>query len=568
MLDRIWRLSGHRSLSTAAFTAAALNPVIWGVSLARVVREDLYIGLTVIVLGLSMLTFLTMDQQRVRFQQVGCGILLGVAFGWFWLTREEGVWLVPSLVLTAAYWLVHRWSDRPVSSRLSYHASTVLVILVPCTAFAAIDLGVVALNYNSYGVYETNDFRSSEFRAAYGALSRIKHDHWQRLIPIPRDARMRAYDVSPAMKELQPFLEESVGKFWQQIGCTSWPIEPCNDIEAGWFMWALRDSVEDAQHYTSAPDAEQFYARLAREVNAACNSDLIACLPPRTGFLPPLRREYLPFIGANAGTLAVLLAQLGGEAPAPRLDVSARQVIPEFRRVAEGPWAGQGGIYQADRLDAVQLLGWAFAPTGTLQIRVLRQNGEAVGGLVYERAPDVLRALDSQAGTAVRFSGGVRCDGDPCQLQVVHDGTPTDFDVSTLQRGPISTLGNVRIWLDEAGPMRIATEPRHTAQLVTMFVSSATRMMSMVLLPLSIIALLALAVLDVRARHLRALTLLWLTLLTAMAARVSLLAVLDATSLPAISTLYLSPAVGLALLFMVGVLGDLATRLVRLRPVQ
>lgn len=562
----IWRLSDHRLLSTAVFTAGALNPVLWGDSLARVVREDLYAGLTVVVLGLSMLTFLTKGQPRVRIQQIGCGILLGAAFGWFWLTREEGMWLVPSFGMMAAYWLVHRWSYRPASNRPGYAAATLLVIMVPCAVFTAVDLGVAALNYKSYGVFETNDFRSSEFRAAYGALSRIENQHWQRLIPVPRDARMRAYEVSPAAKELQPFLEGSVGKFWQQIGCTSWPIEPCNDIEAGWFMWALRDSVEGAHHYTSAPDAKEFYARLARELNSACNSDLIACVAPHTGFLPPLRREYLPFIVDDAERLVTMLGELGGEAPATRVSTSAPKVIREFRRVAGGPWAGQDRVYQGDRLKAVQLRGWTFATKGVLSVRVVRQNGEAIGGLVNERAPDVLSALNSKVGTAVRFEGVVRCDGNPCQLEVVHDGRRLEFDIATLQPGPVPIPGDVQVWLDEAGPAQLSKQPRDAARVVTEYLSVATRTISVVLLPFSIVTALILVVLDLRIRRLPALTLLWLTLLTGMAARTALLAVLDATSLPAISTLYLSPAVGLELLFMAAVIGDLMIRLVSLRP--
>lgn len=326
-------------------------------------------------------------------------------------------------------------------------------------------------------------------------------------------------------------------------------------------MWALRDSVTSAGYYTSATNAKEFYARLAREVNGACNSNLIACLPSRTGFLPPLRREYLSVIVHNAGRLVTMLGDLGSEAPATHLGVSTPQVNQEFRRVAKGPWAGQDGVHQGDRLEAMQLQGWAFAPTGVLKVQIVRHNGEAVGDLVNEGAPDVLNVLNFKGGTAVRFGGVARCDGNPCQLEVVHDDRRMAFDVATLQPGSVPAPGSVRVWLDEAGPLQFAKKPRGAARLVSILVSDGLRLISIVLLPLSVVAALVLVVIDLRARRLHALTLLWLTLLTGMAARVALLAVLDATSLPAIWTLYLSPAVGLALLFIAGVVGDLAIRL-------
>ncbi len=561
-------LSDRRSLGTVTFAVAALNPVLWGGSLARIVREDLYVGLTVVVLGLAMLTFLTRSRPQVRTPQLVSGVFLGLAFGWLWLTREEGMWLVPSLGLVGAYWTVRRWSCRPSTGKSGYAARTVLVMVVPCLAFAAVDLGAAAVNFRHYGVFETNDFRSDEFRAAYGALSRIEHNHWQRLIPIPRDARVRAYEVSPAARELQPFLDGSVGQLWQQVGCSSWPIEPCRDIQAGWFMWALRDSAETANHYHSATSAREFYARLAREVNTACDSGCIACLPPRTGFLPPFRREYLPFIVHNVGRLLAMLADLGGQAPAENRAINTPGIVEEFRRVAKGPWAGQDDAPQGNRLQVVKLRGWAFAPAGVLKARVIRENGDAVGVLVDENAPDIPIALNAEGGVAVRFAGVARCGGHPCQLEVEHDGKQTRFDVATLQPGPLPAADNVRVWLDEVGPVRSTDAPRNLAREGTVLISHVMRSLSVVMLPLSVLAAPVLIALDLRTRRLRAITLVWLALLTAIVARIALLAVLDATSLPAVSTLYLSPAVGLALLFMAGVIGDLVIRLVRSRPVK
>ena len=294
------RLSGSHGMATLVFAVAALNPVLWGVSLDRVVRENFYLGLTVIVLGLAMQTLLTGERPLAMARRLSWGALLGLAFGWFWLTREEGLWLVPPLGLLALDWICRRWAARPASGRWRYAAMTLAVLAAPSATFAAVDLGVAAINRGFYGVFETNDFRSPQFEAAYGALSRIRHDHWQRLIPFPHDARLRSYAVSPAARELEPSLDGDNGGGWKAVGCSVLPIVPCNDIQSGWFMWAFRDAVERAQHYRTAKDATRYYARLAAELNAACDSGAIACLPARSGFLPPLRGNTSP---SYCGTL-------------------------------------------------------------------------------------------------------------------------------------------------------------------------------------------------------------------------------------------------------------------------
>ena len=66
---------------------------------------------------------------------------------------------------------------------------------------------VNTINYTVYGVFRNNDFRSSDFLAGYGALTRIRHDHWQRYVPFPKDARERAYAMSAAARELKPYFE-------------------------------------------------------------------------------------------------------------------------------------------------------------------------------------------------------------------------------------------------------------------------------------------------------------------------------------------------------------------------
>ena len=52
---------------------------------------------------------------------------------------------------------------------------------------------------------------------------------------------------------------------------------------------ALRDAVQQAGHYATAREAERFYKALAQEIDAACDTTQIPCLPPRATLTAPFR---------------------------------------------------------------------------------------------------------------------------------------------------------------------------------------------------------------------------------------------------------------------------------------
>ena len=92
--------------------------------------------------------------------------------------------------------------------------------------FFAADGLVAGLNYRHYGIFETNEFRAKSFLRAYGAIARIQHNEWQRYMIFPKDARQRAYSVSPAARELAPGLAGPVGESWRRSGCKQVDLAP------------------------------------------------------------------------------------------------------------------------------------------------------------------------------------------------------------------------------------------------------------------------------------------------------------------------------------------------------
>ena len=335
------RLYHSRWAALATFSLLAFIPVVWNPGVGgRVVRENFYVTLSLLLLTLGIRCWLVQSpepstntpsiQLRRKWPSL---LLLGLVAGVFWVTREEGVWLLPAMSLLVFYWL---WRHRSV---LRFWRPALMFLLLPVLAASLVVGAVNTANYVHYGVFRNNDFRSGDFQAGYGALTRIRHDASQRYVLFPRDARDRAYAMSAAARELKPFFEGPGADGWRNIGCNQTGTRPCPEILSGWFMWALRDAVADAGHYRTATEARRFYRQLADEIDEGCRQRPGECLPRRQTLVPPWQDRFVTDTLSAAGEVFNTLATLGG----PQVGIGQSEGSPSqlavFEALTHGPLA-------------------------------------------------------------------------------------------------------------------------------------------------------------------------------------------------------------------------------------
>jgi len=285
------------------WTILLSNPMTYTSLITRVVREGIYPALTIFVTSFSMGILVRHDRPLKSLNRWSTG--LGCSLSAFWLTREEGVWIMPLVLMVIGLAAVRMLQTRPIDwRRLS------LVCALPFCIWITVLGAVAGINKIGYGVFATVEFKSRDFLEAYGALSRVMHANWQRFVPVPEETRERIYEVSPAFAELNPFLEGDIGKGWSYNSCRGASI--CNDIGGGWFMWAFRDAAAAAGHHKTGAAAASFYRRLATEVNAACADGRLECRSKRATLVPPWRDEYFRPLLSTMARAAFYLARFEG----------------------------------------------------------------------------------------------------------------------------------------------------------------------------------------------------------------------------------------------------------------
>jgi len=396
-----------RVLRLLVFALLLFNPAtlssdstLVGVSTAVLTREPIYTSLSLLVIAglIGLWTY----RERHLLVRIAWSLCLGCSLGPFWLTREEGVWIVPSLVLglTATAW--HAWRSECQAPRWR----TLMPLAPPFVLWAAA-VGVVdGLNWKYYGVFTSTELHSPSFTAAYGALTRVKHPHWVPNLPVPSDVRAQLYQVSPAARELQRWLEDR-GSGWFAYGCPFYP-HTCGDLTGGWFIWALRDAVTAAGYHHTGAAAAAFYFRLAQEINDACDRGELDCDPRRDSLLDPIRRYHIEVLPGTVGHAVertigfsdiLITNESWGAMGGPLVDVYARMTHHAIDGRLQPP-----AEWQVEISNRILALYQSLAPPLTT-VAFVYLLGALVALLWRREAPLVLPSGLILLALAVRFVG-------------------------------------------------------------------------------------------------------------------------------------------------------------------
>ena len=211
--------------------------------------------------------------------------MAGVGLALAWLTREDGMWLLPFAAAGSLILLITALrAALPAAQKLARCAA----LAIPFALLAAGLLAFSAVNYAYYGVFTVSDFSSGGFSAAMGAMTRVEAGQWQPLVSVNAAARQLLYEKVPALAPLEKWLEEDDDLQ------NSYRNPKLDDYQSGSFYWAIRKAAWYEGVYDSAQKAEAYWQGVADTINELCDAgELPARGGKRSGTTPPIRAEYV-----------------------------------------------------------------------------------------------------------------------------------------------------------------------------------------------------------------------------------------------------------------------------------
>ena len=250
----------------------------------RVYRNSLTPIQVLLVLG-GYIGAYTNSQNGVKVQIKWLAIA-GVGLTSMWLSREDGIWIIPFALITSIFILKNSWKEKK--------AKIIFAVLIPFACLFVSVQGVSFINRIQYKVYADTEINKSAFPDVMKSLYEI--DMGEENIPyvsISRKKIEKVYEISPAMAEIQDILEPLLDAWSQNVGREDSNKE-AKEVENGWFFWVLRDAVAAKGYYAIGATADEFYSRVTSEIQTAfAEGKLERQFTMPSALMPPLREETL-----------------------------------------------------------------------------------------------------------------------------------------------------------------------------------------------------------------------------------------------------------------------------------
>jgi hypothetical protein len=360
LLANTLRLLGfNKYIVLILFFAILLHPALFPTHISR---DNIYPALSIIIIsGVIRLVF-TPQQQDQQLKNI---IPYGLVFGLFWITREEGFWIIPSLLFLLLLKVVQLKQQNLAIKAIFYRFSFFSLVAI---AFVSL-IGLV--NYYKYGKFEVVDFKGAAYSQAIKSLNSVDIGQDLPYIPVSFEKRQAIYKISPSFAQLKELLEDKA-KIEATAGCAlySWT---CGDYAGEFFVWALREAVANKGYYQTPVRAAEFYNNITKEIETACDSGVIKCKTNPISFMPNITLAQLQTVPEKISE-AIKLAMI--QLPIPATGGASEEPLDQLQRVRL--FLGNPSTIFAPIEQRTVLSGWFYSTTPDWIVLNCSVNGTVV----------------------------------------------------------------------------------------------------------------------------------------------------------------------------------------------
>ncbi len=242
----------NRWIGMAAYLFILFCPVAFSAQLVRLYRDMGSYIIALFFISCTIGFFVRVSSLRKALPWAG---FAGFTLAFACLYREDSQWLivylVACLVVCVVVWILH-------NTKNGKHKKWYQALCLPLAAllgWGVCTTPVLLLNGAYYGTYVAEDFNSGSFARAFQAIYSIDTGEGENpKVVMTQKKQQLLREVSPAFVEVADFLQYVMTDDW---------------YGTGYFTFALRTAVDSAGYYEDSNSANQFYERMAAEINQA-----------------------------------------------------------------------------------------------------------------------------------------------------------------------------------------------------------------------------------------------------------------------------------------------------------
>ena len=269
------------------------NPVSYASwTLQRVYRNGITLAQVLFIIGSMYALYERRNQKSIK-NIIIFPIIAGLALSSMWLTREDGIWILPFIIvvifITIVSLILKNRADNNKKIKINKDLTYKVVVAILPIIILFISLNTVKLiNKHYYGVSIYNEISDGYFGKVIKIMYSVKTDENIEYVTVTRNKLNKLYECSETLNSMKEELENSMNA-WD--GADRKPGD--GQVEDGWFWWALKAAVEEKGMYQNAEMANEFYKKIYEEIDTAIKEGKLETqISMPSNLMSPWKSEY------------------------------------------------------------------------------------------------------------------------------------------------------------------------------------------------------------------------------------------------------------------------------------
>ncbi len=273
----------------AIYLILLFNPVsfAWW-TMQRVYRNGITMAQVLFIIG-SLFAMYKKRNGNI-YKMLLYAIIGGISLATLWLTREDGIWILPFVLVVIIITLINVIIEYIKNKEKNCKVLTKKIIcaILPMVILILSLHAIRMANYSKYGVYEYNEINDGYFGKVIKLIYSVKTDENIKYVTATRKKINMLYEYSETLNSIKSQLENSMDG-WANNDRTPGDTQ----VEDGWFWWSLKEAAEKAEVYKNAQTSNEFYKKVYEEINEAIKEGKIKTqMSMPSNLMSPWKKSY------------------------------------------------------------------------------------------------------------------------------------------------------------------------------------------------------------------------------------------------------------------------------------